>query len=161
MKKISLKQKKRLLGWFSQQPKSVLLEILEVANETFYRFRERMPGAARPAIRYEAFLDGIKSAYDLEYSTAMKNPDHDLQKVLALQEEKVKRFAEKRKERLVRKRKSKKRDLILRHLPDIQLMRAQGLSYPAITEYFKRYHISVHPSYIQQLWKEHCDGKDK
>jgi len=119
MKKITPKQKKRYLGWFSQQPRSAIETILESANENFYRFRERMPGAQRPAIRYEAFLSAIQDGYNEEYNIRIKNPDHDLEKVLTRQKEKALRFAEKRKERLVRKRKSKKRDLILRHMPEI------------------------------------------
>jgi len=157
MKKISPSQKKRFLGWFCQQPKSAIETILESANENFFRFRERMPGAARPAIRYEAFIGALKDAYNLEYNTRIKNPDHDLEKVLTRQKEKVLRFAERRKEKLSRKRKSKKRDLILRHMPSIELMRQHGMSYPAIAEYLQRYRLQVHPSYIQQLTKEYSD----
>ena len=157
MKKITPKQKKRYLGWFAQQPKSAVMAILESANENFFRFRERMPGAQRPAIRYEAFLSAIQDGYNEEYNTRIKNPDHDLQKVLKRQEEKVLRFAERRKEKLIRKRKSKKRDLILRHMPSVELMRKQGMSYPAIAEYLQRYGVKVHPSYIQQLTKEYSD----
>jgi len=157
LKKISPKQKKRYLGWFCQQPISVVEGILESANENFFRFRERMPGVQRPAIRYEAFLFAVQSAYNLEYGNRIKNPDHDLEKVLTRQKEKVLRFAEKRRERLVRKRKSKKRDLILRHMPSVELMRQQGMSYPAIAEYLQRYRLKVHPSYIQQLTKEYSD----
>lgn len=157
MKKIPQKQKHRLMGWFSQQPASVVRDILELTNENFYRFRERMPDTERQMIRYEAFLYAIKDAYNLEYCSRIKNPDHDLQKVLVKQEEKVKRFAEKRKEKLARKRKSKKRDLVLRHMPDVELMRKQGMSYPAIAEYLKRYKLQAHPSYVQKLMKEYVD----
>lgn len=156
MEKITQKQKHRYMGWFSQQPVSVVVDILESADENFYRFRERKPpGAERRTIRYEAFLHAIKDAYNLEYSSRIKNPDHDLQKVLVKQEEKVRRFSERRKEKIIRKRKAKKRDLILRYMPDIQLMREQGMSYPAISEYLKRYKLDAHPSYIQQLVKEY------
>jgi len=143
------------MGWLSQQPVSTITSILEAANENFYKFRERLPGTECRTVRYLAFLHTIKDAYNLEYTNQIKNPDHDLETVLKHQEEKVKRFAEKRKERLVRKRKSKKRDLVLRHMPDVELMRKQGMSYPAISEYLKRYKLNVHASYVQKLTKEY------
>jgi len=42
-------------------------------------------------------------------------------------------------------------------MPDIELMRQQGMSYPAISEYLKRYKLQAHPSYVQKLMKEYVD----
>jgi len=161
MKKVTEKQKHKLLGWFSQQPASVITEILESASQNFYKIRERMPAnASRETIRYAAFVNAVKDSYNVEYSVRMKNPDHDLEKIINNQTEKIKHFSERREEKLARKRKSKKRDLILRHSPDIVLMRNQGLSYTAIAEYLGRYKLNVHPSYIQKLAKEYFDESD-
>ena len=143
--------KKKIINWFARQPEQIKLEIIKRQRDLYFKFQEQSKDKAPEQLTLESFYVVLYTAWKTEYIGAIKEKDHDLEKIRKKIVERLKRHKAKKKQK-----KQTKLQQLEKYDSDIKLMRQEGLSYQKIADYLEeKYKLKVHLTYIKKYLEEH------
>ena len=144
----------KLLHWHARQPIEIQVEAHKLASDLYYQYRNKYPDA-KNEVRYSVFILALQKMEHFDHVLMEKNPDHDLKKIRKITEMKADRFLARKKAEIKKQKPATKRDKIITHWEEIQMLRGKGFSFRLIADFLKtHHHFTVHGVYIEQIWKK-------
>jgi len=144
----------KLFRWYVRQPMQIQIEAHKLASDLYFQYRGKYPGE-KNEVRYSVFILALKKMKHFDNVLMEKNPDHDLRKIRKITEMKADRFLARKKANQKKQQPAKKKDKLIAHLAEIQILREKGFSFRMIAEFLKTHrHFAISWTYIAKIWKE-------
>jgi len=144
----------RLFRWHARQPIEIQIEAHKLASDLYYQFKEKYPGG-KNEVRYSVFVLALKKMEHLDRVLINKNTDHDLEKIRKIAEMKADRFLARKKAKQKKQRSAGKKDKLIAHWDEIQMLRGKGFSFRLIAEFLRTHrYFAISWTYIAKIWKE-------
>ena len=144
----------KLLRWHARQPVEIQIEAHKLASDLYYQYRGKYPDA-KNEVRYSVFILALQKMEHFDHVLMGNNPEHDLKKIRKITEMKADRFLARKKAKIKKQKPAKKRDKLIAHWEEIQMLRDKGFSFHLMAEFLKTHrHFRIHYTYIKKIWKE-------
>ena len=152
--KIPVPKINKLLRGHAKQPIEIQVEAHKLASDLYYQYRDKYPDS-KNEVRYSVFILALQKMEHFDHVLMEKNPDHDFKKNKNTTEIKADNFLTKKKTELKKQKPAKKREKLITHWEEIQMLRNKGFSFRLIAEFLKtNYNFKIHWTYIEKIWKE-------
>jgi len=144
----------KLLRWHARQPMEIQIEAHKLASDLFYQYREKYPDN-KNEVRYSVFILALKKMEHFDHVLMEKNPDRDLKKNQKIIKMKADRFLAREKAEQKKQKSARKKDKLIAHWAEIQILRGKGFSFRMIAKFLKTHrYFAINWTYIAKIWKE-------